>query len=344
MSETTMRLRMAVAEHEKLLTLVARRRKELERVEQEIRAAVTRVAGHMAPLAEEAERLDEAIHRMLETLASAKQRRRRERDQLRGVHRDLQKMGVISPRETAGADNGPDFGEPHQDDDRCRCKDNEDGFGGPDVAAVKETERGALRDLFRRLAEALHPDKVQDEQDKATRTEVMKEITVAYRERDLARLVEIERTWAASAPVVDGERGDEVERRLAVLVQTNLELRKQMQGLERRLRMSRNSQHGRLSRDLKRSDRAGDGLAGVVGPVEEELQNLRRVHDHVQAFQDGKISLAEFLRGPADQDDEVDEAVLFGEMLGELVSLMHEEVVPRRGGKRARPKQRRRRA
>ena len=72
MSEATMRLCMVVEEHDKLLTLVARRRKELERVEQEIRAAVTRVAAHMAPLAEEAQRLDEAIHRMLQSLASAK--------------------------------------------------------------------------------------------------------------------------------------------------------------------------------------------------------------------------------------------------------------------------------
>src|SRR5262245_31419006 len=98
MSESSMRLRLVVEEHEKLLTFVARRRSELERVEQEIRAAVTRVAGHMEPLAEEAQRLDEAIHAMLETLASAKQRPRRERNQIHGVHRDLQRMGVISRR------------------------------------------------------------------------------------------------------------------------------------------------------------------------------------------------------------------------------------------------------
>jgi hypothetical protein len=347
MSEATMRLRMVVEEHEKLLTLVARRRNELKRVEQEIRVAVTRVAGHMEPLAEEAQRLDEAIHRMLEVLASAKQRPRRERNQIRRLHRDLQRMGVISPRETA-AEDAPDFGEPTEDNGRCTCRDDQAGAGAPDIVAVKETEQGALRDLFRRLADALHPDKVQDEQDKAIRTEIMKEITVAYRERDFARLVQIERTWAASAPVGEDDRGDEVERRIALLVNTNLELRKQMRGLERELRRLRNSQHGQLSRDLKRSDRAGGGVAGVVGPVEEELQELKRVHDHVQAFQDGKIGLAEFLEGPADQED-VDESVIFGEMLGELVTLMHEEVTPRRGGRgargqKARPKQKRRRA
>jgi hypothetical protein len=348
MSETSMRLRMVVEEHDQLLMLVARRRNELDRVEQEIRAAVTRVAGHMGPLAEEAQRLDEAIHRMLEALASAKQRARRERNQIRRVHRDLQRMGVISPRETAATGNAPDFGEFAEDDGRCRCHDDQAGFLAPEIVAVNQTEQGALRDLFRRLADALHPDKVQDEQDKAIRTEVMKEITVAYRERDFARLVEIERTWAA-APVDDDDRGDEVERRIAVLVKTNLELRKQVRGLERELRRLRNSQPGQLSRDLKRSDRAGGGVAGVVGPVEEDLQELRRVHDHVQAFQEGKIGLPEFLEGPADPDDEVDESVIFGEMLSEFLTLMHEEVAPRRGGrggrgKKARPKQERRRA
>jgi len=120
MSEETVRARGVVEEHDKLLTLVARRRKELERVEQEIRAAVTRVASHMAPLAEEAERLDEAIHTMLEALAAASKRPRRERNQIRRVHGDLQKMGVISPREAAPAENAPD-------DDWCRCHDGEAG-------------------------------------------------------------------------------------------------------------------------------------------------------------------------------------------------------------------------
>ena len=128
-----MRLRMVVEEHDKLLALVARRRNEIERVEQEIRTAVTRVAGHMEPLAEEAQRLDEAIHRMLEALASAKERPRRERNQIRGVHRDLQKMGILSPRETAAADHVRDFGEPAEDDGRCSCHDDRRGWSCKEI-------------------------------------------------------------------------------------------------------------------------------------------------------------------------------------------------------------------
>ena len=325
MSEPAERLRWALAEHDKLLERVGKKRKELERVEQEVRAAVSRVAGHMAPLAEEASRLDEAIHARLDALAADKRRSRRERDQIRRVHRDLQKMGALSARESPETVFPPG----HDSDGPCRC--HEGGAGFERVASTpRATEPGAIRDLFRRLAEALHPDKVQDEEAKATRTEVMKEITVAYRERDFARLVEIERTWAASVPVAYGDRGDEVERRLAVLAQANDELRKQQREIDRQLRRLRNSEDGRLASALKRHGRtSGDGgIASVVGPVEEELETLRRVHDFVEAFGAGKITLAEFLAGPRRAEAETDDlSIILEDALTELASMMDAAVV-----------------
>lgn len=321
MSEPAERLRWALAEHDKLLERVGKKRKELERVEHEVRAAVSRVAGHMAPLAEEASRLDEAIHTRLEALAADKKRPRRERDQIRRVHRDLQKMGALSARESPETVFPPG----HDSDGPCRCHEGEAGFERV-APTPRATEPGAIRDLFRRLAEALHPDKVQDEEAKATRTEVMKEITVAYRERDFARLVEIERTWAASVPVVcGGDRGDEVERRLAVLTQANDELRKQQREIDRQLRRLRNSEDGRLASALKRHGRtSGDGgLASVVGPIEEELETLRRVHDFVEAFGAGKITLAEFLAGPRRAEAETDDlSIILEDALTELASMM----------------------
>ena len=102
----------------------------------------------------------------------------------------------------------------------------------PSARRPQEGDRGAIRGLFRRLAEALHPDRVQDEQDKATSTEVMKQIAVAYHAGDFARLVEIERTWAASgAPLATDDEG-ELGRRLATMERANEELRKQLRAIE----------------------------------------------------------------------------------------------------------------
>ena len=134
-------------------------------------------------------------------LAAAKGRSRREREQIRGVHRDLQRMGVISTRQSPAGGKEAAASSPEWGDDPFGGADDAEGLPRPAAAPFRDPDRAVIRGLLRRLAEALHPDKVQDERDKATRTEVMKEITVAYRERDFARLVEIERAWAASAPV-----------------------------------------------------------------------------------------------------------------------------------------------
>ena len=78
----------------------------------------------------------------------------------------------------------------------------------PDDGAIGQSVRG----VFRKLAEALHPDKVQAEEEKRWRTEVMKEITRAYQDGDLARLLELERTWMVSGQMAfASEEVDEIE-------------------------------------------------------------------------------------------------------------------------------------
>ena len=204
----------------------------------------------------------------------------------------------------------------------------------PSARRPQEGDRGAIRGLFRRLAEALHPDRVQDEQDKATRTEVMKQIAVAYHAGDFARLVEIERTWATSgAPLATDDEG-ELERRLAAMERANEELRKQLRAIDRDLRLRRNSGEGQLARNLKRRRDAGQETS-VTGEVEQDLQGLRRMLEFVRSFRDGQISLAKFLDGPDAKEEAGDAEML--EALAALAMLMGGE------GIGAQPKRNRRR-
>ncbi len=356
------RLRALRAEHDKLLGQIAKRRKTLEKLELELRATMTRVAGEMGPLSEEATRLDRAIHSMMESLTTEASRPRRERDRIGGVYRNLQQMGVISPGRSAA----------HTERDVPFGADNEtQRFAKSTSTAGKETGTGALRDLFRRLAEAIHPDKVQDEQERAARTEVMKEVTLAYRERNFARLIEIERTWITSDSPENRDSDDEVERRYVALVRTNAELRKQLREIDRELRTLRNSPPALLLRDLQRHERARSGgrpddFCDPVQQLKDSVASLHGVHDFIQGFQDGKIGLAEFLDGPDlgagqdedededdDEDDDEDEAS-FQAMLGELARVMYQQqaVQEERGrgrgkrnkreGKKAKAKPRRR--
>lgn len=96
--EPSERLRSAAHEHEQLLVKIARRRKTLERLELDTRAAATQFASQMAPLVEEARRLDEELHAMLEALVSQRSRPCRERDEILRLYRELQDGGITSPR------------------------------------------------------------------------------------------------------------------------------------------------------------------------------------------------------------------------------------------------------
>lgn len=50
----------------------------------------------------------------------------------------------------------------------------------------------ALQDLYRTLALALHPDREQDQAERARKTELMREVNVAYEAKDLLRLLELQ--------------------------------------------------------------------------------------------------------------------------------------------------------
>lgn len=343
--EPSERLRAALEEHEKLMARVARRRKELEALEQAIRDASTQVRVRARPLVEEVQRLGAELHAMFEALIAAK-RPQRQRERIRRLYRELQDAGVLPRRDDEECDCGSEHGESF----------DETPFGGAEdwtafhpAAAPKEHNRGALRDLYRRLAETLHPDKVQDEADKAHRTEMMKEVTVAYRQSDFARLLEIERAWASSAAPTTLTADEEIERRLAVLAEADGELRKQLRALEREVRGRRRTPEADLAKTRKRGP---SGVDMLLEQAEAELESLRKMHAFVEAFRDGKMSLEEFLEGPPSggmiADDEiVDLEEAFADFVGfveEVAATMARGRRSRGQGPRSASKRQRRRA
>jgi hypothetical protein len=317
--EPSERLRAAADEHDRLLARVTRRRTARDRLEQDVRAAVTNLEGRIAPLIEEGRRLDEQLHAMLEGLVNDGARPRRERDEIARLYRELQDGGILSPRgHWADLDATVDGHAPPP------ASDAPGDAAPPSAKRPQEGDRGVLRGLFRRLAEALHPDKVQDEHDKAHRTEVMKQVTVAYHDGDFARLLEIERAWAVSGAAVATDDDGEVERRVAAIDRANDALRGQLRAIEREIRALRRSEGGRLATDLRR--RGGDGPAvGVTSGFERELAALRAMCDFVRRFRDGEMSLAAFLDGPGAEDDLDDLDV--AEVLAALVMLAQDEAV-----------------
>ena len=351
LSGPSLRLRAALAEHDQLLAKIARRRADLDRLTETIRSTMTQVASRVAPLAAEGMRLDREVHAMFEALLGEKHSRRA-RKRLRGLHQDLQDAGVLSWREVDDASEGDD--DPDSDVPFDPPYGSPFGPGGMPAdlphadSAPKQQDRGVLRDLYRRLVEAVHPDTVQDEGDKARRTEVMKDITRAFRDSDFARLVEIERSWAAALGRPDRE--DEVERRHAVLVENNLRLREQLRGLDRELRELRRSPEAQMVGDPKRRGRGGrpgsSGLEVMVDEVRVGVDTLRELHANVVAFRDGKVTLDRLIESNTPEYDQLDELdgldEIFGDLpdintaMGEFVKAMKKEVDARQGHPRRR--------
>jgi len=198
-----------------------------------------------------------------------------------------------------------------------------------------EGNTGLLRALYKKLAVALHPDRARDPDESARLTAVMKEVTRAYAEEDLARLVEIDRSWLAQNP--EGDAALDLERRAAALVAANRELRRQLRALTARLRELEEVLPG-VSRRGKRPPNAAEIAATTLQALEQELADLERMRDAARDLFQGRSSVFEFLTGPrrpADAPDPLGER--FEQMFEELLEDMAERA---RADTRRKPRRR----
>jgi ketosteroid isomerase-like protein len=158
--------------------------------------------------------LARGISQAFETMLGDPKRSKTQRKKIGEVRQLLVQLGVIeasasevpgSDAEAVGFDAGGGEG-PGAD---------VGGGGGdlpPGAVVAAPRARGASEDvtkaLFKKLAEASHPDKATDEAERVRRTELMKRLTVAYRTGDLAALVELERALDGE---IRGARGNNAQ-------------------------------------------------------------------------------------------------------------------------------------
>jgi hypothetical protein len=354
-AQASARLQHLGAEHERLRKKVLRRRRELERFETDLREINGTVSGRASSFIEEALQLNAAIHASFADILDGKKLSRRARARVREIYEDLAREGILTPEGAApgpGPDDrddwpGPDgragrHASPGDHADAPPGAEPEDD-GGQDANASHRGRAAHLRDLrktFLTLADAIHPDKVQDEEEKAARTEAMKELNRAYREGDLARILEIERAWNLEGKLDPDGAADEIERRCQALEHKNALLAEQLHALSQRLGSLRRTIPGAIVVDVRRlrRERDPDPIATVLAPLEQELDMLRSLASFVQSFQNGEMSLARFLEGPQlvydQEDDLLDEDV----SLDDVIELLQEVAMkPARGsGKKRR--------
>jgi hypothetical protein len=312
-------------EHERLLKEITKKRASREVVERDARDAQDALAAKVMPLREAFTKTLRELKTIFDTLLGPNSHlSKRDRARVRRVYArilpDLAGENDAESARSASSSRPPHFdpgAEPEDDGSEA----------GYSAAKPDEKKAGVLRALFRKIAVALHPDKVQDPKEREALTGIMKEVTRAYENGDVARLVEIERTWLAQEPIPDREH--DIARRVTELLAANKELRRQLRALTAELKELKQSIPGAApARRGARKSSPSSEVDELIGQMERELGELRTIRDFAQSFADDEISLAEFMLGPPAPGDEGEDA--FEQLLAEVLEAMADRQPPQK--------------
>lgn len=315
---------------------VERARAACEALELSLARMHAQLGETTGPLMAECRQVDERVHEAFAELLAGRSRGRAE---VRALYLDLQERGLISDRRSA-EDVAATFGF-----------DAEAFFGdtpptpaaaAPDATVDAPKHKGrdkqASRDLFRKLAEWLHPDKSHasmSAEERAQREAAMKEASAAYGAGDLARLMALETAWAkaASGGKPSLPSAPDLEARCEAMRARIAELRTEHRELRQDLRLMRKEPDAALLADVKRFGYE-EVCAQLTNELEEELGALEDLLSFVASYRDKRISLREFLEGPVIFDDE-DERALLAHLEDFFVAVSEPPSRGARGGKRS---------
>ena len=179
----------------------------------------------------------------------------------------------------------------------------------------------ALQDVYRQLAIALHPDLEQDPAERARKTALMQQVNVAYEQRDLLQLLELQLRFEQLDPAaIHTLAEDRLHRFNKLLTEQVAQLKAELADVELPYRMQLN-----LSPSQKLAP------ARVLAALREDLRSasndLSTARHQLAAFADLGV-LASWLR-ERHEDELVRDALLELEML-----VMSESPAPRRKRKR----------
>ena len=344
-SPERLKLEAQEKEHARLLREIEKSKLRCEATEQVSRDAQETLYRDTQGLRSRLNSTVQELHQIFSALLSPKSRLgRTDRAALRRFYRQV--LGGLPPPDSEAVPEARDARESPPPDFKEACDGAWDAHQAREHASAHKPDQGnsgLLRALYKKLAVALHPDRARDPNESARLTAVMKEVTRAYADEDLAKLVEIDRSWLVQSP--EGDAADDLERRAAVLVEANRELRRQLRALTARLSELEEVLPG-VSRRGKRPPNAAEIAATTIEALERELTGLERMREAARDLFAGRSSVFEFLAGPrtrAEASDPLSDPPpdlprdLFEQMFEELLDDMAERA---RADSRRKPRRR----
>ncbi|MBS2015328.1 MAG: J domain-containing protein [Deltaproteobacteria bacterium] len=269
---STLRLEKLIRERDRLVAKVARAKRDHARFSERAEEAAGVVRSNVLPLLERHRAVSLEIRRLFAEILAKPRLSPGARKKVKGVLRQLEEEMELGEETEAPARARPS------------------GTAEVASASARGAEQGqsSLRAVFKRVALALHPDRASHDAERARRTELMKEVTSAYDEGDIAKLIDLEKTWTEPAPSEARGSEDEHARRCREIESVNRALRAQVAAITRELRALRRQRLGTLAVPID----------AVVATAERDLARLVATRDLVRSFRDGTISLRQFMLGP----------------------------------------------
>ena len=301
----SLRVQELLKERSRLLRDVQKKQAQLERLKEQASRQAQEAHLKMAPIVERQLRLSTELEALFEELLRPGRLQARARKEVERLRRMLELQGLLGPFDEDDEDDEDDDGDEDLDEEdlneifgrRKEARGSPRPSSGPHRPAERPPttvpgasqvgqERRSLRDIFRNLARAIHPDQARQDSERERRTELMKQATRAYEDGDLARLVELESAWQSEKAL--DESGDP-EVRCRELERINRELLTQLRDVTRQLRDAKY--------DLRDATMAlpPDELVELANA---ELDDMEAICEHVRRFRDGKISLQDLAYGP----------------------------------------------
>ena len=302
-SDLRIRLEFLERDNEKLLKQIHKKRTELNNLLDRIREIGVEVAQRSAPILQQLLELDGKIHAVFTEIFNGKKLGKQTRKNIEKIYYTLQISGLISPN-TNHFDNSD---EPEDLDDEDDW-DAEDFFGRQQQSrftsevespSIDRNELKKIRQIFLRLADVFHPDKVSDDANRDYHTEVMKEINQAYQSGDLAKLLAIEKQHQMGE-IIDRDNEEDLTRRCARIEQENEFLNSQFTNLKQEIRLTKNTPEGSIVTEYKKLTKSGiDPIGEMVAETESQIEIIAEVYKFVTNFRDRKMTIKDFMKGPA---------------------------------------------
>jgi len=298
LSDLRVRLNFLEKENDKLIKQIESSRTKLNKLNDSIQEVSIQIAQRIAPFRQKIFKLDRQIHEVFKEIFTGRKLGKKSRKDIESVYYQFQANGLISPqqisfeREVFEVDEAEDVNGNNYKG-RSHHEFTED-INKPDRDELKK-----IRQLFLRLAESFHPDKVTDTDEKEYRTEIMKEINLAYQNADLARLLAIEKQQELES-VIDRDSSDDLTRHCAKVESENAFLKEQLATIKQQLKLTKKTQQGEMTAVFKKITKyGGDPIGEALREVEAHVNVVEQLHQFVIDFRDRRITIQEFLRSPS---------------------------------------------